>query len=81
MPRQLFYHGDVPVLQPRGQLGAVGEHLEECGSQGAVVVPPHPPEAAKPAGHFCIALQQQHMGNHRGPLRHEGERKELDLKA
>lgn len=58
---QLFHHGDVPVLQPRGQLGAVGEHLEQCGSQGAVVVPPHSPEAAKPAGHFRIPLQQ-HMG-------------------
>lgn len=54
--RAHFYHGNVPVLQPRGQLGAVGEHLEQCSSQSAVVVPPHSPEAAKPAGHFRIPL-------------------------
>lgn len=55
---KLFYHGDIFVLQPRGQLGAVGEHLEQRGSQGAVVVPPHSPQAAEPAGHLCIPLQQ-----------------------
>lgn len=55
---QHLYRGHVPVLQPRGQLGAVGEHLEQRGSQGAVVVPPHSPHTAEPAGHLRIALQQ-----------------------
>lgn len=55
---QHFYHSDVLVLQPGGQLGAVGEHLEQRGSQGAVVVPPHSPQTAEPAGHLRIPLQQ-----------------------
>lgn len=55
---QHFYLSDVLVLQPGGQLGAVGEHLEQRGSQGAVVVPPHSPQTAEPAGHLRIPLQQ-----------------------
>lgn len=53
-----FYHSDVLVLHPGGQLGAVGEHLEQRGPQGAVVVPPHSPQTAEPAGHLRVALQQ-----------------------
>lgn len=53
-----FYHSDVLVLQPGGQLGAVGEHLEQRGSQGAVVVPPHSPQTAEAAGHLRVALQR-----------------------
>lgn len=53
-----FYQSDVLLLQPRGQLGAVGEHLEQGCSESAVIVTPHPPQAAKPLGHLFITLQQ-----------------------
>lgn len=53
-----IYHSNVLLLQPRGQLGAMGEHLEQRGSECTVVVPPHSPQAAKPLGHLFITLQR-----------------------
>lgn len=57
---KVFYRGKVALVQPGGRLGAVGEDLEECGPQGAVVVPPHPPQAAELLGQFLITLPRQH---------------------
>lgn len=62
-----IYLSDVLLLQPCGQLGAVGEHLEQRGSEGTVVVAPHSPQAAKPLGHLFITLQQ-HTGDTTGNL-------------
>ena len=66
-----IYHINVVLLQPRGQLGAGGKHLEQRGSEGAVVVAPHPPHAAEPLRHLLITLQK-----HRGTsLNHSCEKK------
>jgi len=54
-----IYQVDVLLLQPCGQPGAVGERLEQRGSEGAVVIAPHSPHADKPLGHLLVALQQR----------------------
>lgn len=51
------YHCDVLFLQPHRHLGGVTQDLVQGGSQGAVVIPPHSPQAAKPLGHLFITLQ------------------------
>lgn len=56
-----IYHDDVLILQPRRQLGAVGQHLEQRGSEGTVVVPPDSSYAGKALGHLLITLHQ-HTG-------------------
>lgn len=63
MPDESIYHGGVVLLQPRGQVGALGQHLEQRGSEGAVVVAPHSPQAAELLGHLFVSLQQNRNHN------------------